>query len=175
MSRDGEEMGRLNLTKDPASWNTRHLNFGIFSEPSKITFPLTVREISKSPELNLFSVKPRNTNLMRQLDFDAMRIDLILKRLEEIAKRIAEIEESQTMLLVHLEELEKSMSEHASDKLFNVKETCKLLGVTRAYLYKLVQAKAVPYHRPNGKCLYFVQSELLDWVKNGCKCDRNDI
>jgi excisionase family DNA binding protein len=43
-------------------------------------------------------------------------------------------------------------------------ETSYYLGISKQYLYKLVQLKLIPYHKPGGKMLLFLRSELVAWV-----------
>lgn len=45
-----------------------------------------------------------------------------------------------------------------------VNEASEYLGMTTAYLYKLVQFRKIPYYKPNGKFLYFSVEELDAWI-----------
>ena len=48
----------------------------------------------------------------------------------------------------------------------NVQQAAELLDVTTATVYDLVHKRRIPSHRP-GKRLYFLRSELMDWIRNG--------
>lgn len=43
-------------------------------------------------------------------------------------------------------------------------EAAEYLGMSPAYLYKLVQFRRIPYYKPNGKKLYFQVEELDAWI-----------
>ena len=51
------------------------------------------------------------------------------------------------------------------ENFLNIDEAAKFLGIQRSTLYKYTCFKIVPHYKP-GKKLYFVKSELIDWVKN---------
>jgi len=46
-----------------------------------------------------------------------------------------------------------------------IDETAKLLSLTKGSIYGLVHKNTIPYHK-KGK-LYFLKSEILDWIKSG--------
>ncbi len=48
----------------------------------------------------------------------------------------------------------------------NLKDGAKFLGVSDAFMYKGVQSGNLPHYKKGGK-LYFLKSELLEWVKSG--------
>lgn len=41
------------------------------------------------------------------------------------------------------------------------------LGYKLSYLYKLIQAREVPFYRPNGKMCFFKKEELDLWIERG--------
>lgn len=45
-------------------------------------------------------------------------------------------------------------------KLLNVVEAARYLGVSKAYIYKLMNRHLIPYYKPTGKCCYFSIAEL---------------
>lgn len=51
------------------------------------------------------------------------------------------------------------------DQFLNIEELSKLLSLTKGSIYGLVHKNAIPYHK-KGK-LYFLKSEILDWIKSG--------
>jgi excisionase family DNA binding protein len=50
------------------------------------------------------------------------------------------------------------------DKILTADEASFYLGISKNYLYKMVQLKIIPYHKPGGKMLLFLKSELVAWV-----------
>lgn len=50
-------------------------------------------------------------------------------------------------------------------EVYNMREACMYLGVTRGYLYELVRKHKIPYyHSRGGKLLYFHRDDLVDWM-----------
>ena len=48
--------------------------------------------------------------------------------------------------------------------ILNTEEACEFLSLKRSYLHKLTSKKAIPYYKPNNRYLYFLRSELEDWL-----------
>lgn len=46
-----------------------------------------------------------------------------------------------------------------------VAEAAQVLGVTRAYLYKLTYARLIPFYKPRGGKLLFDKEELVDFIR----------
>jgi excisionase family DNA binding protein len=44
-------------------------------------------------------------------------------------------------------------------------EAAKFLDLSRSHLYKLTSERKIPHFKPNGKKIYFDQSELVQWLK----------
>jgi excisionase family DNA binding protein len=51
------------------------------------------------------------------------------------------------------------------DQLLTIEELSKLISKTKGSIYGLVHKNMIPYHK-KGK-LYFLKSEILDWIKSG--------
>jgi excisionase family DNA binding protein len=51
------------------------------------------------------------------------------------------------------------------DTLLTIDELAKLISLTKGSIYGLVHKNDIPYHK-KGK-LYFLKSEILDWIKSG--------
>lgn len=51
------------------------------------------------------------------------------------------------------------------EQFLNINEVAKLLSMTKGSIYGLVHKNAIPFHK-KGK-LYFLKSEILDWIKSG--------
>lgn len=43
-------------------------------------------------------------------------------------------------------------------------QACEFLGVTRTAMYTMTCRKQIPYYKPNGKNVYFLESDLLAWI-----------
>lgn len=52
------------------------------------------------------------------------------------------------------------------DIFMNIEETSKLIDLSVSTVYGLVHKNKIPYHK-KGKRLYFLKSEILDWIKSG--------
>ncbi len=55
-----------------------------------------------------------------------------------------------------------------------VQQAADLLDVTPATVYDLVHKRRIPSHRP-GKRLYFLRSELMDWIRNGRRLTADEL
>ena len=73
------------------------------------------------------------------------------------------------MLLKYAREEESSHE----DQYLTIDELCELIGYKKTSVYGLVQKKKIPYHK-KGK-LYFLKSEIMEWLKNGKKATSEDI
>lgn len=49
-------------------------------------------------------------------------------------------------------------------KPLSFKKACEYLGISKSALYKLTHLKKIPYYKPNGKMIYFIEDELQEWV-----------
>lgn len=59
------------------------------------------------------------------------------------------------------------------DVFLNIDELSKLISMTKGSIYGLVHKNAIPYHK-KGK-LYFLKSEILDWIKSGKRETKSSI
>jgi len=48
--------------------------------------------------------------------------------------------------------------------LLDVSEAAAILGVTKAWLYKLNHKKVLPYYKPNGKKIYYKIEDLHNYL-----------
>lgn len=51
-----------------------------------------------------------------------------------------------------------------TNDLISSHQCAELLGVSLSYLYKLTSSRRIPYYRPNGKRIYFLRSEIFQWI-----------
>jgi excisionase family DNA binding protein len=58
---------------------------------------------------------------------------------------------------------------HSGKDILTADEASYYLGISKHYLYKLVQLKLIPFHKPGGKVLLFLRCELLEWVSTDGK------
>jgi len=52
-----------------------------------------------------------------------------------------------------------------SAQLLTVEQAARFLNLSKSYLYKLVCQKKIPYYKPFGGKIYFIQDELESYVK----------
>lgn len=52
-------------------------------------------------------------------------------------------------------------------RMLTVDEVALYLGVTKQWVYSLVNQRVLPTYKPNGRRLYFDRSEVDEWVKAG--------
>lgn len=56
----------------------------------------------------------------------------------------------------------------------NIDETAKLINLAKATVYGLVHHNKIPYHKKS-KRLYFLKSEVLDWVTSGKQNSKSEL
>ncbi|MEG0602168.1 MAG: helix-turn-helix domain-containing protein [Mucinivorans sp.] len=49
-------------------------------------------------------------------------------------------------------------------KILTATQAAAFLGMSLSYLYKLTHNRTLAYFKPNGKMLYFLESDLVAWV-----------
>lgn len=62
-----------------------------------------------------------------------------------------------------LEEI-KSLTKSKNDKFFDIDEAAQYLGLKKSSVYNLVYKNKIPFYKPSGKKLYFLKSELDQWI-----------
>lgn len=58
----------------------------------------------------------------------------------------------------------KSLIKKQKEKPLNLVEAAKYLSISQSHLYKLTSQRKIPFHKPNGKYLYFFKEELDKWI-----------
>ena len=74
------------------------------------------------------------------------------------------------------ENIKKAMNPSNSsteDVFMNIDETAKLINLAKPSVYGLVHQNRIPYHK-KGKRLYFLKSQIIDWLKSGKKESKDD-
>lgn len=61
-----------------------------------------------------------------------------------------------------------------SKQLLNVKEAAKFLNLSAQTIYLMVSRGDIPVNKKNHR-LYFLKSELTDWIKQGRKLTNDEI
>ena len=51
-----------------------------------------------------------------------------------------------------------------SKQIFTVDDVVNYTGFSKSYVYKLVHHNILPYSKPNNRTLFFVKSELDEWM-----------
>lgn len=65
-------------------------------------------------------------------------------------------------------------SKTESTELLNINEASSFLSLKKATLYSKVSKGEVPHHKRNGR-LYFISSELIEYIKEGKISSNNKI
>lgn len=84
---------------------------------------------------------------------------------EELKALLAELG-----LGVTREELKEMIREAVAachKEVLSVKEAAAYLGVGISHLYKMMQARELPFSRPGGKKCFFRRSDLEEWMTRG--------
>ena len=83
-------------------------------------------------------------------------------------ERILYLADKYPEIIITLDELAQK-TDKIKDPPLTLVEACDFLHYTSNYVYKLCSRNLIPYHKPNGKSLFFYKSELNDWI-----CGRED-
>jgi excisionase family DNA binding protein len=60
------------------------------------------------------------------------------------------------------------------DPLLTIDDVSKKYDLSKATIYGLTHKKEIPFYKP-GKRLYFLESEILNWVKRGKKESKSEL
>lgn len=67
-----------------------------------------------------------------------------------------------------LDRIERLLNAERGDKMLTLEQAAGFLGISESRLYKLTSARAIPCNKmPGGKKLYFFQSEIEAFIRNG--------
>jgi len=53
------------------------------------------------------------------------------------------------------------------NNLLTVEEAARFLHISKSHLYKLTSSGKVKHYKPGGKNLYFIKSDLMEYVLSG--------
>ena len=93
---------------------------------------------------------------------NVMSLSRIAERVNQLAGSVAEMGSLFKDLSRRLQEVEDGGL--GSKEVLTIDEAGFFLGYSRGYLYKLTRASAIPFHKPTGKTILFLRSELVEWV-----------
>lgn len=94
--------------------------------------------------------------------------------LKEMRKIIYEITEENAVAIANmLFKKFKAANLSTQDRFLNIEEVSLLIGYKKTSVYGLVKKNKIPYHK-KGK-LFFLESEIMEWLKNGKKTTSEDI
>jgi predicted DNA-binding transcriptional regulator AlpA len=54
--------------------------------------------------------------------------------------------------------------EKTRERPIRINKVVELSGYSRAYIYKLVRLKKIPFYKPNNGRIFFYESEILDFL-----------
>lgn len=67
-------------------------------------------------------------------------------------------------ILLHIQELKKVLL--LQKEVLTIDELSLYTGYTVDYIYKMVHQGILPYSKPNGKKLFFIKTEIIDWLSS---------
>lgn len=65
-----------------------------------------------------------------------------------------------------VESLKEEQQTEPKRKYLTFAETVAYLGVTKSALYNMTSRKQIPHYKPNGKTIYFAESDLIAWIES---------
>ncbi len=68
-------------------------------------------------------------------------------------------------ILEKLQTIEAMLLEQ-NTRFLSLSEAAKYLNVSESFLYKAIAKRAIPFQKPNGKLIYFRQSDLNAWIES---------
>jgi excisionase family DNA binding protein len=69
----------------------------------------------------------------------------------------------QNQILSKLEEIQNQFSTN-QPQILSLAEACKYLELSKSTIYKLTHTNKIPFYKPNGKKIYFLKSDLNNWL-----------
>lgn len=60
------------------------------------------------------------------------------------------------------------------DVFMSIDETVKIINLSKATIYGLTHRKEIPFHK-RGKRLYFLKSEILQWIQSGKQESKSEL
>lgn len=81
------------------------------------------------------------------------------------------------VILQKLESIELLISEQTllQKQVYNFKEACKYADLSESHMYKLTSTRQVPHSCPQGKRLYFLRTDLDEWLLRNRKSSTTEV
>ena len=57
-----------------------------------------------------------------------------------------------------------SNKKNEGSTILSARQAADYLGISLSYLYKLTYGRTIPYYKPNGKLIYFIEADLCFWL-----------
>ena len=139
--------------------------------------PLTIIVRNRKHINNIYALSKRNASFLMQFNFDQLiktqklisfvmylKFKTMELTFEQLPKAVASILESVMRIENLLQQKKESVIE--SDRFLTVKEAAEFLDVSVSTIYKLTCKMEIPCDK---KCkhLYFMKSDLVEWIKTG--------
>jgi len=90
---------------------------------------------------------------------EALTFDQLPKAISELLEKVSRIEERLN---------EHGQENHSDERLIGIKQAAEILNLAISTVYSKVCRREIPVSK-QGKKLYFLKAELLEWVKSGKK------
>ena len=74
-----------------------------------------------------------------------------------------ELKEMMSRVLIRLDDIEEKIRLGNADT-YTTEELAKVLGISKAEIYKMTAKNEIPCHRPTGRRLIFKRKEINRWV-----------
>lgn len=72
------------------------------------------------------------------------------------------------------ENSEFSLNYPSDSEVLGTEQVANMLQVSKSYLYKLIMGRELPFYK-KGKKIFFLKSEIIEWIKTGRIKTRHEI
>ena len=89
---------------------------------------------------------------------------------------LIEIKRNVGLLITLIKDISDKVLSSDTDEVLDFEATIKLLGVSKATLYKWTSEGIIPHNKPGGK-LFFIREDLIQWIKSSkvkTKCELDE-
>lgn len=76
-------------------------------------------------------------------------------------------------IIILLKEIKSLLQQNK--QILNVDETSALLGISKTYLYRLVEQGKIKSYKPFGKLMYFDRNELINSLRQNATKSQDEI
>jgi len=141
-----------------------------------------VKEFNKGNYINSHQSYSQNNSIIRssiveqyfdkgELSFGDVESLLLVKFMKEVDSRLKQIE---TLLQTGISKNDKDESVLETDRLLVVDDVVKILGLAKATIYSKTSRNELPYMK-RGKKLYFRESEIMKYLKDGKVLSNDEV